>query len=116
MYCDLSANFSTESLILVKRHQNYLVECGQNSDPDALIAIVASTHHNEIGGHIILRKHYMRERKEIEFGLLKVMSEMDLASFYKKFVEFRATIIKQGHPVPEEGSAEIFAETKRSVL
>ena len=29
-------------------------------------------------------------------------SEMDLASFYKKFAKFRATLIKQGHPVPED--------------
>ena len=29
-------------------------------------------------------------------------SEMDLASFYKKFAEFRATLIKQGHPVAED--------------
>ena len=83
MYCDLTATFRAESLILVKRHQNYLVECGQNCDPDALIAIVASTHHNEIGGHIILRKHYMREKKEIEFGLFKMTSEMDLEASIK---------------------------------
>jgi hypothetical protein len=60
MYFDLFGYFSAESLILVKRHPNYLVECGQNRDADALVAIVASAHHNEIGGHIILRKHYMR--------------------------------------------------------
>jgi hypothetical protein len=40
------------------------------------------------------------------FGLLKMTSEMDLASFYKKFAKFRATLIKQGHPVPEDNRKE----------
>ena len=97
MYFDLSATFSADSLLLVKRHPNYLVECGQDRDADALVAIVASTHHNEIGGNIILRKHYMRKKKEIEFGLLKMTLEMNLASFYKQFVESRATLTKQCH-------------------
>ena len=34
MYFDLFGYFSAESLILVKRHPNYLVECGQNRDAD----------------------------------------------------------------------------------
>ncbi len=29
-------------------------------------------------------------------------SEMDISNFYKQFVEFRATLTKQGHPVPED--------------
>jgi hypothetical protein len=45
-------------------------------------------------------------------------SDMDLGSFYKQFVEFRATLTKQGHPIPEDKreSAEIPAEARRSIL
>ena len=65
-----------ESTILIKRHSQYLVECGQNRNSDVLVAIV-STHHNEIGGNIELRKHFMRKQKELEFGFFKMTSEMD---------------------------------------
>ena len=44
---------------------------------DALVAIAASTHHNEIGDHIVLRKYYMREKKELEFGDFRMTSEMN---------------------------------------
>jgi hypothetical protein len=63
MFFDLMASVSPESMIIIKRHTNYLVECGQNRNSDVLVAIVASTHHNEIGGNIELRKHFMREEK-----------------------------------------------------
>ena len=102
MYFDLMSSVGTESLIMIKTHADYLIECERNRNSDALVAIVASTHHNEIGGNIELRKHFMREKKEIEFGHFKMTSEMDLSSFYKQFVEFRATLTKQGHPVPED--------------
>ena len=46
MYFYLSASVSgAESLILLRRHPDYLVECGQNRNMDALVAIAASTHH-----------------------------------------------------------------------
>ena len=44
----------------------------------------------------------MREKKELEFGAFKMTSDMDISTFYKQFVEFRATLTKQGHPVPED--------------
>jgi hypothetical protein len=66
------------------------------------VGIIASTHHNEIGGNIELRKHFMREKKELEFGAFKMTPDMDISTFYKQFVEFRATLTKQGHPVPED--------------
>jgi hypothetical protein len=44
----------------------------------------------------------MRKQKELEFGFFKLTSEMDISSFYKQFVEFRTTLTKQGHPVPED--------------
>ncbi len=102
MYFDLMASVGPESMIVIKRHANYLVECGQNRNSDTLVAIVASTHHNEIGGNIELRKPFMREKKEMEFGYFKMTSDMDISSFYKQFVEFRATLTKQGHPVPSD--------------
>jgi hypothetical protein len=102
IYFDFMASVGAESTILIKRHAQYLVECGQNRDSDALVGIIASTLYNEIGGNIELRKHFMREKKELEFGFFKMTSEMDISSFYKQFVEFRATLTKQGHPVPED--------------
>jgi len=102
MYFDLMASVGPESMIVIKRHADYLVECGQNRNSDVLVSIVARTHHNEIGGNIELRKHFMREKKEIEFGYFKMTSDMDISSFYKQFVEFRATLTKQGHPVPSD--------------
>ena len=102
MYFILVATISTVSLILIKQHANYLVGCEQQRNGEILAAIIASTHHNEIGGNNVLRTHFMREKKEIEFGLFKMTSDMDLGSFYKQFVEFRATLTKQGHPVPED--------------
>ena len=87
MYFILVATISTVSLILVKQHANYLVGCEQQRDGEILAAIIASTHHNEIGGNNVLRTHFMREKKEIKFGLFKMTSDMDLGSFYKQFVE-----------------------------
>ncbi len=101
MYFDLMASVGAESTILIKRHAEYLaLQCGQNRSADVLVAIVASTHHNAIGGNI--EKHFMREQKEMEFGFFAMSSEMDISSFYKQFVEFRATLTRQGHPVPED--------------
>jgi hypothetical protein len=93
MYFILVATISTVSLILVKQHADYLVGCEQQRNGEILAAIIASTHHNEIGGNNVLRTHFMGE-KEIEFGLFKVTSDMDL--------EFCATLTMQGHPVPED--------------
>ena len=72
MYFILVATISTVSLILVKQHANYLVGCEQQRDGEILAAIIASTHHNEIGGNNVLRTHFMRKKKEMEFGLFKI--------------------------------------------
>ena len=40
MYFDLMASVGPESMILIKRHADYLVECGQNRNSAVLVAMV----------------------------------------------------------------------------
>jgi hypothetical protein len=71
MYFILVATISTVSMILVKQHADYLVGCEQQRNGEVLAAIIVNTHHNEIGGHNVLRTHFMRERRKSNSAYLK---------------------------------------------
>lgn len=100
MYSTLLSSFSIESKVIVSQHCLYLKRCVEDKDCDVLANIVSATHYTQTSGDNPLRKHNMRAKREMQFGLFRMTSNMNLGEFYKQFVEHRRILTAQKDEVP----------------
>ena len=72
----LLASIGTESKTILSQHAFYHVDCEQNGDSDVLAIIISKTQYAEVSGDNPLRKHNIRAKKEMEFGLFRMKADM----------------------------------------
>ena len=94
MYFTLLASIGTDSKTIISQHAFYQVDCERNSDSDVLAIIISKTHYTQVSGDNPLRKHNMRAKKEMAFGLFRMKADMTLAEFYELFVEHRRILTR----------------------
>ena len=102
LFWTIYKSFSVESSVMIKRHALYLPHCDLNKDPNVLAQIINETHFAKISGELQLMKHYERELKEIEFNSLVQKPDEKLSDFYKKYLEYRKTLVSCKVKTPKD--------------